>query len=521
MFDSLNERLSGLFDRLSGRGVLSEKDVDEALREVRVALLEADVALPVVRQFMTKAKELATGEEIIKAVKPADQVVKIVYDGLIDMLGGEEPEPLNLNAVPPAVILMAGLQGSGKTTTSAKLALRLTKFDRKKVMMASLDTRRPAAMEQLKLLAEQVGVDFLPIVAGQSATDIARRALQAAKIQGFDVLILDTAGRTTLDEALMSEAAEIARIANPVETFLVADSLTGQDAVRTAAAFHERLPLTGLILTRADGDARGGAMLSMRAVTGLPIKFLGAGEKVEALDVFDARRVAGRILGQGDIVALVEKAAQELDQAKATAMAKKMAKGQFDLDDLAEQLRQMKRMGGMSGIMNLLPGVQKAKKQIDEMNISDKTFDRQVAIITSMTKMERKKPDVLNASRKRRIAAGAGVEVMEINRLLKQHRQMADTFKAMSRSNGRGAMGQMAKMFGMGGGGMPNPSQIADMAKTLNAPGGPSQADLEKIQSMAGNAGIKLPGLGSPASGSPFSGLPGLPGSKPFNPTKK
>ncbi len=529
MFDSLNDRLSGLFDRLSGRGVLSEKDVDEALREVRVALLEADVALPVVRQFMTRAKELATGEAIIKAVKPADQVVKIVYDGLIDMLGGEEPVPVNLNAVPPVVILMAGLQGSGKTTTSAKLALRLTKFDRKKVMMASLDTRRPAAMEQLKLLGEQTGVDVLPIVAGQSAVEITRRALQSAKLQGYDVLILDTAGRTTLDEALMAEAAEIAKISNPTETFLVADSLTGQDAVRTATAFHERLPLTGLILTRADGDGRGGAMLSMRAVTGLPIKYLGAGEKVEALDVFDARRIAGRILGQGDIVALVEKAAQELDASKAEAMARKMAKGQFDLDDLSAQLQQMKKMGGMTGIMGMLPGVQKVKKQIEESNFSDKIFDRQVAIISSMTKLERKKPDLLNASRKRRIAAGAGVDVAEINRLLKQHRQMADTFKMMSRSNGRGAMGQMAKMFGlggpaMGGGAQPN---MADIAKKMgvNTQAGPGgnpleglnpALDLDKLKALGGG---KLPGA-TPPSGL-FGGLPGLPGAKPFDPTKK
>ena len=293
MFEALNERLSGVFDRITGRGVLTEGDVDAAMREVRVALLEADVALPVVKDFIAKARERATGEEVIRSVKPADQVIKIVHDGLIETLGGDEPEPLNLNANPPVVILMAGLQGSGKTTTSAKLALRLTKVDRKKVMMASLDTRRPAAMEQLAKLGEQVGVTTLPIVQGQSAADIARRALSAAKLQGFDVLILDTAGRTTLDEALMAEAAEIAQISKPTETLLVADSLTGQDAVRTATAFNERLPLTGLILTRADGDGRGGAILSMRAVTGLPIKYLGAGETVDALDAFDARRGSG------------------------------------------------------------------------------------------------------------------------------------------------------------------------------------------------------------------------------------
>jgi signal recognition particle subunit SRP54 len=503
VFDALTERLSGVFDRLSGRGVLSDQDIDEALREVRVALLEADVALPVVREFIAKAKERATGEAVIRSVRPADQVVKITYDGLVEMLGGEgEAEGLNLSLNPPTVVLMAGLQGSGKTTTAGKLALKLVK-DRKKVLLASLDTRRPAAMEQLGMLAEQAGANFLPIVAGQSAPDIARRAMQAARLQGFDVLILDTAGRTTLDEAMMSEAAEIAKISHPSETLLVADSLTGQDAVRTAKAFHERLPLTGLVLTRADGDGRGGAALSMRAVTGLPIKFLGVSEKIDGLDAFDARRVAGRILGQGDVVALVEKAAADLDVAKAEAMARKLAKGQFDLDMMADQLAQMKRMGGMEGLMGLMPGVQKMKRQIAESGLSDKTFDRQMAIISSMTKQERRKPDVLQASRKRRIAAGSGVEVAEVNRLLKQHRQMADAFKALSKNGGKG-FGQMAKMLGGGdmdlgkiaklaGGQQPTPEQIEEMQAQLKSlPGGLP----------------KLPGLGG--------GLP--PG---FNPFKK
>jgi signal recognition particle subunit SRP54 len=501
MFDALSDRLSSVFDRLGGKGVLSEKDVDEAMREVRVALLEADVALPVVREFIAKAKERATGEAVIRSVKPADQVVKITYDGLVEMLGGEgEPEGLNLSLNPPSIVMMAGLQGSGKTTTAAKLALRLGK-ERKKVLVASLDTRRPAAMEQLATLAAQAGVDSLPIVAGQAAPDIARRAMSAARLQGYDVLILDTAGRTTLDEAMMAEAAEIARISHPHETLLVADSLTGQDAVRTAKAFHERLPLTGLVLTRADGDGRGGAALSMRAVTGLPIKFLGVSEKIDGLDAFDARRVAGRILGQGDVVALVEKAAQDLDQAKAEAMAKRLAKGQFDLDMMAEQLSQMKRMGGMEGLMGLLPGVQKVKKQIAEAGISDRMIDRQAAIISSMTKAERKKPDILQASRKRRIAAGAGVEVAEINRLLKQHRQMADAFKAMSRDGGKG-FAQMARMMGGGG------------ANPLKALGGgkmamPSEAEMQELAAkLQQGGGPKLPGLGG--------GLP--PG---FNPFKK
>ena len=500
MFEALNERLTGVFDRITGRGALSEKDVAEAMREVRTALLEADVALPVVKDFIAFATERATGEEVIRSVKPADQVVKIVYDGLIEMLGGEEPVPLNTNANPPAVVLMAGLQGSGKTTTSAKLALRLTKFDRKKVMMASLDTRRPAAMEQLATLGKQIEVATLPIVQGESAVQITRRALQSARLQGFDVLILDTAGRITLDEGLMNEVAEVADIAKPVETLLVADSLTGQDAVRTAKAFHERLPLTGLVLTRADGDGRGGAMLSMRAVTGLPIKYLGAGEKVDALDVFDARRVAGRILGQGDIVALVEKAAQDLDQAKAEKMARKLAKGQFDLDDLAAQLQQMKRMGGLQGIMGMLPGVAKMKGQMAESGIDDRMILRQEAIISSMTKAERKKPDLLNASRKKRIAAGAGVEVQDVNRVLKQHRQMADVVKSMARG-GPKKMQQMAAMLGgLGGGGGP------DLAR-LKAMGGgkmpePSADELKAIQDrLAGLGGGQLPG-----------GLPGLPG---------
>jgi signal recognition particle subunit SRP54 len=505
MFEGLTERLGGVFDRLSGRGVLSEKDVDEALREVRVALLEADVALPVVKDFIAKARVEATGEAVIRSIRPADQVVKIVYDGLVEMLGGEEPTPLNIAINPPSVILMSGLQGSGKTTTSAKLALRLTKMDRKKVLMASLDTRRPAAMEQLATLGKQIEVETLPIVAGQSATDIARRAMSAAKLGGYDILILDTAGRTTLDEAMMAEAAEIAKISNPAETLLVADSLTGQDAVRTARAFHERLPLTGLILTRADGDGRGGAALSMRAVTGLPIKYLGAGEKVEALDVFDARRVAGRILGQGDVVALVEKAAQDLDQAKAEAMAKKLAKGQFDLDMLSDQLTQMERMGGMEGLMGLLPGVQKMKGQIAEAGLNDKAIRRQKAIISSMTKAERKKPDILAASRKRRIAAGAGVDVAEVNRLLKQHRQMADAFKAMSKNGGKG-FARMAAMMG-GGGGM---DRLKALGGGKMAP--PDPAELEK--QLKG-----LPGLGG-GSATGLPGLPGLGGSN-FDPFKK
>jgi signal recognition particle subunit SRP54 len=480
MFEGLSERLAGVFDRLSGRGVLSDRDIDEALREVRVALLEADVALPVVRAFIDKAREAARGEAVIRSVKPADQVVKIVYDGLIEMLGGETAEPIRLTLNPPTVIMMAGLQGSGKTTLSAKIALRLLKTERKRVIMASLDVRRPAAMEQLAVLGREAGVETLPILPGQAPADIARRALSAARLGGFDVLILDTAGRTTLDEAMMSEAAEIARIARPAETLLVADSLTGQDAVRTAKAFHERLPLTGLVLTRTDGDARGGAALSMRAVTGLPIKFLGTGERIEALEVFDARRVAGRILGQGDVVALVERAAADLDEAKTQAAAKKLSKGRFDLEDLADQLLQVERMGGMGGIMGMLPGVQKMKKQIAESGVTDTSLRRQRAIIGSMTRKERQKPEILQASRKRRIAAGAGVEVADVNRLLKQHRQMQDAVKMMAKDGGKG----FARMAGMFGAGAPAPP----------------------VAGFGGKPAAPLPGLGG--------GLP--PGIKPF-----
>ena len=472
MFEALGERLTGVFDRLTGRGVLSEKDIDEALREVRLALLDADVALPVVKDFIAKARESATGEAVLRAVKPSEQVVKIVHDGLVEMLGGEEAHPLDFAVAPPAVILMAGLQGSGKTTTSAKLAVRITKVDRKKVLMASLDTRRPAAMEQLAALGRQAEVDVLPIIAGQSAPDIARRALNAARLGGFDVLI---------------------------------DSLTGQDAVRTAKAFHERLPLTGLVLTRTDGDGRGGAALSMRAVTGLPIKFLGAGEKIDALELFDARRVAGRILGAGDVVALVERAAAEIDRGQAEKMARKMAKGQFDLDDLAEQLRQMQRMGGMQGILGMLPGVQKVKKQIAESGIDDRAFKRQEAIISSMTKLERKKPDILAASRKRRIAKGAGVDVAEVNRLLKQHRQMADMFKMMSRDGGKGMakmaamMGGMPGMPGGGGGGMGGAGGA--LPPGMGLPPGLSGPDLDKLKALGAgkppaSGGGGLPGLG-------------------------
>jgi len=506
MFDALTDRLGKVFDGLTGRGALSEKDVNEALREIRVALLEADVALPVVKKFIDDVRPQAVGESVIKSIKPGQLVVKIVHDALVETLGGdEEPPPLKIDS-PPAVIMMAGLQGSGKTTTTGKLAKRLKDQERKKVLVASLDTRRPAAMEQLKILAEQAGVEALPIVAGQLPADIARRALQAAKFGGYDVLMLDTAGRTTLDDQMMNEADEIAKIANPSETLLVADALTGQDAVETARRFNERLPLTGLVLTRMDGDGRGGAALSMRAVTGLPIRFIGMGEKLDGLDVFDARRIAGRILGQGDIVSLVEKAKAEMDLAEAERVAKKMQKGLFDLEDYAGQLRQMQRMGGLGGVMEMLPGVKNAKAQMAAAGIDDRVMKRKEAIIMSMTPKERRKPDILQASRKRRIAAGAGVDVAEVNKVLKEHRNMADMMKKLGKGGLRnlaGMMGNMGGPGGMGGGGMGGGGMG----------GGPqlSPQQLNALKNLGGHnsggmGGPKLPGLGG--------GLPGLSGDK-------
>jgi len=465
MFDALTNRLSSVFDGLTGRGALTEADVDAALREVRLALIEADVSLPVIKDFLTKVRERAIGADVLRSITPGQQIVKIVHDILVDTLG-EEAEGLSLDVTPPAVIMMIGLQGSGKTTSTAKIGLRLTNRDKKKVLMASLDTRRPAAQEQLKVLGEQTGVATLPIMAGQSPADIARRALQAAKLSGYDVLMLDTAGRLHIDEALMAEIAEIRDLSQPAETLLVADSLSGQDAINVAKQFQERIGISGIVLTRIDGDGRGGAALSMRAITGAPIKLLGTGEKIDALEDFHPRRIAGRILGQGDVVSLVEKAAETIDQEKAEALAKKIQKGQFDLEDLAEQLNQMRRMGGMQGILAMLPGIAKAKDQMANAGFDDTMLKRQTAIIGSMTKQERSKPDVLNGSRRKRIAQGAGVEVSEVNKLLKMHRQMADVMKKMGR--GKGLMsalfgGQMPKMPsgaalpGLGGGQMQLP----------------------------------------------------------------
>ena len=443
MFESLSERLGSVFERLKGKGALEEKDVTEALREVRIALLEADVALPVAKSFIAKVKERAVGQEVLRSVTPGQQVIKIVHDAMVEMLtgdtGDEEAGALNLAMSPPAPILMVGLQGSGKTTSTAKVAMRLEKREKKKVLMASLDTRRPAAMEQLKILGEQTGVATLPIIEGQAPAQIAARAMEAGRLGGYDVVMLDTAGRLSIDEQLMAEVAEVHALTNPIETLLVVDALTGQDAVETATRFKERVPVSGVVLTRIDGDGRGGAALSMRAVTGAPIKFIGVGEKLDALDTFDPKRMAGRILGMGDIVSLVEKAAEDMDVEKAKRQAKKMAKGEFDLDDLADQFRQMKKMGGLGSIMGLMPGMGKMKKMVDQAGgFDDKEIVRQEAIISSMTKKERKNPKLMNASRKKRVAAGSGTTVQEINKLLKAHRQMADMMKKLGKGGMKG-----------------------------------------------------------------------------------
>lgn len=515
MFEGLSEKLSGIFDALTKRGVLSDEDVANALREVRRALLEADVALDVVRSFTDKVRDLAVGANVVKSVTPGQMVIKIVNDVLIDTLGATA-DPIDLNAAAPVGIMMVGLQGAGKTTTAAKIAKRLRDREKRKVLMASLDVKRPAAQEQLAVLGRQIGIDTLPIVAGQTPVQIARRAEEAARLQGFDVIILDTAGRTHIDEPLMAEMAEIKAISNPHEILLVADSLTGQDAVNLAKNFNERVGITGIVLTRVDGDGRGGAALSMRAVTGKPIKLIGTGEKVDDLDEFHPQRIANRILGMGDIVSLVEKAAQNIDAEKAQRIAEKMRKGKFDLEDLSDQLAQVEKIGGLGGIMGMMPGMAKIKDQIAAANLDDRVIKRQRAIISSMTREERRHPDVLKASRKKRIAAGSGTKVEDVNRLLKQHRQMADMMKAMGGAK-RGPLGKMAQMFGMGGG-MPSPEDMAEMQKQMGGqmPNMPKLPDAPPAGAFAPKPGMPgLPGLGSKGPG-----LPGLGGFNPFGKKK-
>ncbi|NCY24875.1 MAG: signal recognition particle protein [Alphaproteobacteria bacterium] len=453
MFEGLSGKLGAVFDRLRGRGSLSEADVTEALREVRVALLEADVALSVVRDLVAKVRERAVGAEVIRSVAPGQQVVKIVNDALVEALGGAgAPTGIDLNAAAPVAILMVGLQGSGKTTTSGKIALRLKNRDKKKVLLASLDVHRPAAQAQLATLAGQVGVTSLPIIAGQSPMQIAARAMDMARRELFDVVVLDTAGRLAIDDALMDEVAAVKLATNPHETLLVVDAMTGQDAVNTATAFQAKVGVTGIVMTRVDGDARGGAALSMRAVTGAPIKLLGAGEKLDALEDFHPDRIASRILGMGDIVSLVERAAETIDQAEAEKMAARMQKGLFTLEDYANQLKQIGKMGNLQGILGMLPGVGKIKSQLADANLDTKILARQAAIISSMTPKERRQPDIIKASRKKRIAAGSGVQVQDVNRLLKQFDDMSVMMKRMSKMGQKGMMrgGLASLMPGLG-----------------------------------------------------------------------
>jgi signal recognition particle subunit SRP54 len=448
MFDSLSDRLGGVFDKLRGRGALKEQDVRDAMREVRIALLEADVALPVVRRFIDQVTGKAVGQSVLRSVTPGQQVVKIVNDALIEMLGGEETAELDLNAAPPVVIMMVGLQGSGKTTSTAKIARLLREKQGKKVLMASLDVNRPAAQEQLRVLGEQVGVATLPIIAGQQPTEIATRAMQSARLQAVDVLLLDTAGRLHVDTQLMDEMKAVAAISNPRETLLVVDSLTGQDAVNVAQSFSGEVDLTGVVLTRMDGDARGGAALSMRAVTGKPIKFAGTGEKMEALEVFHPSRVANRILGMGDIVSIVEKAAEAVKIEDAEALAKRMEQGKFDMNDLRMQLGQMQKMGGLGALAGMMPGMKKAKAAMAASGMDDRVLLRMDAIIGSMTQKERVNPALLNAKRKIRVANGSGTNVQDVNKLLKMHQEMS---KAMKQIKKMGGLKGLAAMFGKGG----------------------------------------------------------------------
>ncbi len=497
MFENLSERLSGVFDRLTKQGSLTEEDVKTALREVRVALLEADVSLPVARDFVKKVQEQATGQAVTKSVTPGQQVVKIVHDALVDTLtGAEDPGALKIDN-PPAPILMVGLQGGGKTTTTAKLAKRLKEKDGKRVLMASLDVNRPAAMEQLAILGTQIGVDTLPIVKGENPVAIAKRAKTQASLGGYDVYMLDTAGRLSIDEELMAQVEAVRDVANPRETLLVVDGLTGQDAVNTAQNFDDRIGISGVVLTRMDGDGRGGAALSMRAVTGKPIRFVGLGEKMDAIETFEPERIAGRILGMGDIVSLVEKAQETIEAEQAEKMMKRFQKGQFNMNDLKMQLEQMQKMGGMEGVMGMMPGMGKMAKQMEGAGIDDKIIARQIALIQSMTKKERVNPKLLQASRKKRIAKGAGLEVSELNKLLKMQRQMGDMMKKM----GKGGMLKQAMkgMFGKGGTGGPGPEDLQGM-------------DPKALEQAAKQMGGGLPGGGLPGLGGGKGLPPGLSG---------
>lgn len=496
MFESLSEKLGSVFTRLRGKASLSENDVMAVSREIRIALLEADVALPVVKEFISGIKDKAVGQEVIKGVNPAHQVIKIVHDALVEMLGSESAE-LKFGASPCAY-LMVGLQGSGKTTSTAKIAKILTEKKNKKVLMASLDVYRPAAQDQLKILGEQTGIATLPIVAGQKPLDIAKRAMETGRKEGFDVVILDTAGRLSIDDEMMKEAERIKKFANPVETLLIADAMTGQDAVNTARIFDERVGLTGIMLTRVDGDARGGAAMSMKAVTGKPVKLIGMGEKWTEIEVFHPSRIAGRILGMGDVVSLVERAAETVDRQEAADMVKKFKKGQMDFTDLLKQIQQMKKMGGMASLIKMMPGLSSVSGKLDAAGMNDGLVKRQEAIILSMTVKERENPDLLNASRKKRIAAGSGTTVQEINTLARQLKQMQTMMKRM-RKMGKGQMMGMMKQM-MGG----NMDELSLLTESLDAES--LAADMMQMEKTPQK--LSLPGLGG--SVAQPGGLPGL-----------
>lgn len=454
MFEALTDKLTAVFNKITSRGVLSEDDINATMREIRIALLEADVALPVVKEFIAHVKEQALGEKVVRSIQPGQMVVKIVHDELLKLLG-EGDTSLNFQAVPPVSILMLGLQGSGKTTTSAKLAKRLAKQG-KKVLLVSLDIYRPAAQEQLAQLAEQIGGHSLPIIKAEKPADTTRRALDTAKKGGYDVIILDSAGRLHIDQQLMDEVVEVKKIAQPTEVLLVADAMIGQDACNVAKEFKEQVGVTGLVLTRIDGSSRAGAALSMKMVAGVPIKFLGTGEKLDEFEEFHADRLAGRILGQGDVVSLVEKAIENVDKAETEKLAAQMMKGRFDLNMMLSQLKQVQKLGSLGGIIGMIPGLSKFKNQIEAAGVGDNLIKKQEAIILSMTKAERSNPDIIKASRKKRIAAGSGVEVHEVNKLLKSYEQMSTMMKRMGRMGGMpsAAMLKNSPFGNMLGGGM-------------------------------------------------------------------
>ncbi len=519
MFDSLSDKLGGIFDKLRGKGALTEDDVNAAAREIRVALLEADVALPVVKEFIEIVKSRAIGADVIKSVSPTQQVVKIVHDAMVEMLGGHDGEQeLNLKAATPAAFLMVGLQGSGKTTSTAKISKFLTDKHKKKMLMASLDTQRPAAQEQLKVLGEQTGIDTLEIIKGQSPIEITKRAMNEARLGGYDIVMLDTAGRLSIDKELMAEVAEISKLAKPTETLLFVDAMTGQDAVNVAREFDEKVGITGIMMTRIDGDARGGAAMSMRGITGKPIKLMGTGEQWDKIEPFHPDRIAGRILGMGDVVSLVEKAQESLQNEDAAAMAEKFKKGQFDFNDMLMQMRQMTKMGGAGALMKMLPGLGKMAKQIEEANLDDTILKRHEAIILSMTKAEREKPALLNASRKKRIAAGAGTTVQEINKICKQQQQMAAVMKKIKKMGMGGMMKQMKSLMGGKG------EELELMAQSMDPDNlGRDMAALKGNDILGANpfdgagASSGLPGLGgvmpglAGLGGGQMGGMPGMP----------